>query len=180
MDRARQESNDNDGQVPVNGNQNGSKRASARLKSSKQKSMERKLPTKGKSRRVIFKQKTTFKGKSTFSTITTTDCIFYKGQYYQTGDIVFVVDIEDGQKYYAQCRSFLIDPLCEKSVILTWLLPKERIDNSKPFDPELFFSGPEEDSPRLMDFVNFVCHAPSNYFKIYKSARSVPTNSVPV
>ncbi|XP_077972285.1 GATA zinc finger domain-containing protein 1-like [Styela clava] len=176
MDKSKQEINDNDG----SGNGNGGKRASARLKTSKQKTSERRLPTKGKSRRVIFKQKTTFKGKGTFSSITTSDCIFYKGQYYQTGDVVFVVDVDDGQKYYAQCRSFLIDPLCEKSVVLTWLLPTEQFDHSKPFDPESFYLGPEEDFPRLMDFVNFVCHAPSNYFSIYKTARSVPSNSVPV
>ena len=34
----------------------------------------------------------------------------------------------------------------------------------------LFLPGPEEDIPRKMDFMDFVCHAPSNYFH----ARNTP------
>lgn len=41
---------------------------------------------------------------------------------------------------------------------------------------KLFFSqGPEEDLPRKMEYLEFVCHAPSEYFK----SRSSPFPTVP-
>ena len=39
------------------------------------------------------------------------------------GDIVSVEDIDDGSVYYAQLRGFLTDQYCEKSGVITWLLP---------------------------------------------------------
>ena len=32
-----------------------------------------------------------------------------------------------------------------------------------------FFTGPEEDLPRLLEYMEFVCHAPSEYYKSLKS-----------
>ena len=39
------------------------------------------------------------------------------------GDIVSVEDVDDGSVYYAQLRGFLTDQYCEKSGVITWLLP---------------------------------------------------------
>ena len=95
-----------------------------------------------------------------------------------------VIDIEGGT-YYAQVRGLLQDQYCEKSAVLTWLLPSK--DSPKPencFDPSSyvigklfvyhnnnykpFFNsisiGPDEDIPRKLDYLQFVCHAPSEYF----------------
>ena len=71
------------------------------------------------------------------------------------------------QVYYAQIRGFLQDQYCEKSAVLTWLLPtlhpgydgQTRLHPG--FHPQAFISGPEEDLPRRMECLDFVCRAPS-------------------
>lgn len=88
---------------------------------------------------------------------------YHRNQYYQVGDVVALRDVDDGKLYYAQLRGFLTDQYCEKSAVITWLLPSA----SSPevgFDPATFFLGPEEDLPRKLDCMMFVCHAPSDYF----------------
>ncbi|KAI5939457.1 GATA zinc finger domain-containing protein 1 [Manis javanica] len=100
-------------------------RRSARLRNTKYKSApaaEKKVSTKGKGRRHIFKLKNPIKAPESVSTIITAESIFYKGVYYQIGDVV-------------------------------------------SFDPASYIIGPEEDLPRKMEYLEFVCHAPSEYFK---------------
>ena len=71
------------------------------------------------------------------------------------------------QVYYAQIRGFIQDQFCEKSAVLTWLLPtlhsgfdgQTRLHPG--FHPQAFVSGPEEDLPRAMDYLHFVCRAPA-------------------
>lgn len=126
--------------------------------------------------------------------------------YYQTGDVIKVTDEEDGKPYYAQIRGFIQDQYCEKSAALTWLIPtqsspKDQFDPGTYIVGELwviaffflFFSytfkaisvtcwelsvssGPEEDLPRKMEYLEFVCHAPSEYFK----SRSSPFPTIPI
>lgn len=146
-----------------------SRRASMRIKSAKQKTSERRLPTKGHSKRITFKQKAPLKGTSVAPAVTVSDFVFYQGQYFQTGDIIHVIDEDDGCKYYAQCRSFLTNIFCQKSVVLTWLLPLRTLEEDESFQPHLFYLGPEEDFARNIDYVTFVCHAPSDYYVIPKS-----------
>jgi hypothetical protein len=71
----------------------------------------------------------------------------------------------------------LTDQYCEKSGVITWLLPTV---NSPPpeesFDPSTYVIGPEEDLPRKLDFFTFVMHAPDDYF-YYKKA-PYPTTSI--
>lgn len=40
----------------------------------------------------------------------------------------------------------------------------------------VFVLGPEEDLPRKMEYLEFVCHAPSEYFK----SRSSPFPTIPI
>ena len=54
----------------------------------------------------------------------------FQGQYFQKGDIVSVTDVGGGI-FYAQLRGFLTDQYCEKSAVITWLLPTT---NSPPPD----------------------------------------------
>ncbi|XP_068067190.1 GATA zinc finger domain-containing protein 1 isoform X2 [Anomalospiza imberbis] len=132
-------------------------RRSARLRNTKYKSApaaEKKVSTKGKGRRHIFKLK--------------------NGVYYQIGDVVSVVDEQDGRMYYAQIRGFIQDQYCEKSAALTWLIPTQASPKDC-FDPASYIIGPEEDLPRKMEYLEFVCHAPSEYFK----SRSSPFPTVP-
>ncbi|CAG2104020.1 unnamed protein product [Medioppia subpectinata] len=117
---------------------------------------------KGKSRRIIFKR-CVVRGPTSFATAVTSNHIFFRGQYYQIGDIVSVEDVNGGT-YFAQIRGFLQDQYCEKSAVITWLLPSEDSDEDV-FDASTYFLGPEEDTPRKLECMTFVCHAPSDYYK---------------
>ncbi|XP_046404159.1 GATA zinc finger domain-containing protein 1 [Ischnura elegans] len=125
-------------------------------------------PPKGKGRRIIFKKSTT-KAPSAVVTTVTSDYVFYKGSYIQVGDIVSMRD-EDGDIYYAQIRGLLQDQYCEKSAVVTWLLPTRVSPHpEKGFDPSTYILGPEEDIPRKLNCMEFIMHAPSEYFKAKNS-----------
>ena len=124
---------------------------------------------KGKSRRAIFKKSST-RAPSAVAKAVTSDRVYYRGQYYTKGDIVSVEDMDNGGVYYAQLRGFLTDQYCEKSGVITWLLPTT--NSPKPedaFDPSTYVIGPEEDLPRKLEYFTFVMHAPDDYFH-YKKA----------
>lgn len=134
------------------------------------------------------------KSPAATATPVTSDYVFYKGSYFQIGDIVSMQDI-DGGTYYAQIRGLLTDQYCEKSAAVTWLLPTTArqdtpslswSDNieiiffnqalfiySPPpedgFNPETYIIGPEEDLPRKLEYMEFVMHAPSDYYKLKNS-----------
>ncbi|XP_060948896.1 GATA zinc finger domain-containing protein 1 [Limanda limanda] len=152
-------------------------RRSARLRSTKYKApaSEKKVSTKGKGRRHIFKLKNPIKAPESVATIITSESVFYKGVYYQTGDVIKVTDEEDGKPYYAQIRGFIQDQYCEKSAALTWLIPTQSSPKDQ-FDPGTYIVGPEEDLPRKMEYLEFVCHAPSEYFKSWSS----PFPTIPI
>uniref|UniRef100_H0VVX9 GATA zinc finger domain-containing protein 1 n=1 Tax=Cavia porcellus TaxID=10141 RepID=H0VVX9_CAVPO len=123
--------------------QAGIHRRSARLRNTKYKSApaaEKKVSTKGKGRRHIFKLKNPIKAPESVSTIITAESIFYKGVYYQIGDVVSVIDEQDGKPYYAQIRGFIQDQYCEKSAALTWLIPTLSSPKDQ-FDPASYIIG---------------------------------------
>lgn len=62
-----------------------------------------------------------------------------QGMYYQTGDIVSLVD-HDGSVYYAQIRGFMQDQYNEKSAVLSWLLPTQN-SPKVGFDPSTYILG---------------------------------------
>ncbi|GAB6026320.1 GATA zinc finger domain-containing protein 1 [Chamberlinius hualienensis] len=136
-------------------------RKSARSKPTKQ-SQTKSNSTKGKGRRIIFKKSAT-KAPTAVATPVPTSFTFYKGTYFQMGDIVSMIDIE-GDVYYAQIRGLLQDQYCEKSAVITWLLPTQSSPKDH-FDPSTYIIGPEEEIPRKLECMEFVCHAPSDYYK---------------
>ena len=79
------------------------------------------------------------------STTVTTNSLFHQDFYYQIGDIVSAID-EDGDIFYAQIRGLLQDQYCEKSAVLTWLIPTQ---SSPPpengFDPLTYILGIHEE-----------------------------------
>lgn len=96
--------------------------------------------------------------------------ISFEGLVYRAGDIVSVVDEQDGCTYFGQLRGFLQDEHCEKSAALTWLVPAtERAYADGVFRPAEFLLGPEEELPRRLSAMEFVCHAPSDYYKLTAS-----------
>lgn len=130
------------------------------------------LTMKGKSRRSIFK-KNPIKSPNSVSTVLTSDYVFHEGSYYQVGDVVSLLD-HSGEVYYAQIRGFLQDQFLEKSAVITWLIPTQGSEPNR-FDPATYILGPEEDLPRKLEFMEFVCHAPSDYYKCNNAP--YPTNS---
>lgn len=90
--------------------------------------------------------------------------VFHDGTYFQIGDIVSLMS--KGRKYYAQIRSLIVDTFCEKSAVLTWLIPTTSSpDPNEKFDPATYLVGLEEDIPRrIANTMDFVMHAPSTYF----------------
>jgi hypothetical protein len=60
----------------------------------------------------------------------------------------------------------MVDSFCEKSAVLTWLIPTTSSpDPEQGFDPATYLIGLEEDLPRrIANIMEFVMHAPSNYY----------------
>ncbi|XP_073847217.1 uncharacterized protein [Musca autumnalis] len=122
-----------------------------------------KTQTKGRNRRSLFKR-VPFKTPQAQATTHSVESVFHKGSYLQVGDIVSLVDSGDNV-YYAQIRGLLIDSYCEKSAFLTWLIPtQESPDPKDGFDPATYLIGPDEELSRKLSCLEFVMHAPSNYY----------------
>lgn len=118
---------------------------------------------KGRGRRSVAKKKP-LRSIRTAPTPTTSEKIYYKGEYYMVGDIVSVTD-ESGDLFYAQLRGFLTDQFGDKSAAISWLLPTTGSPPpSEGFHPATYIIGPEEDITRNMEVFTFVMHAPSDYF----------------
>lgn len=66
--------------------------------------------------------------------------LFYQGVYYQIGDVIKVIDEDDGKPYFAQIRGFVQDQYCEKSAALTWLIPTQSSPKDH-FDPGTYIIG---------------------------------------
>lgn len=119
----------------------------------------------GKSRRNLFKKNLPSRTPlSSSNTCTTATSVFHQGTYYQIGDIVALMD-EEEDVFYAQIRGLIQDSFCEKSAVITWLLPTTSSPDPKErFDAATYTIGPEEDLPRRLSAMQFVMHAPSNYY----------------
>lgn len=87
-----------------------------------------------------------------------------QGSYIQIGDIVSLCN-SNYDVFYAQIRGLLVDNFCEKSAVITWLLPTQSSPPpNESFDPSTYVIGPEEDLPRLLSCMEFIMHAPSDYY----------------
>nr|XP_014085956.1 GATA zinc finger domain-containing protein 1 [Bactrocera oleae] len=122
-----------------------------------------KVQSKGRSRRNIFK-KLPLKTPVAQATTHVVESVFYKGTYLQVGDIVSLMD-DKRNIYYAQIRGLLVDNYCEKSAYLTWLIPTQASpDPHDGFDPASYLIGPDEELSRKLSALQFIMHAPSNYY----------------
>ena len=113
-------------------------------------------------RNSIFKKTRPKKVEISSCSVNTAEFVFHRGFYLQIDDIVSLFDGHD--LYYAQIRGFLTDQYAFKSAIITWLLPTNlsRLDN---FDENTFVLGPDEELPRSLDCMKFVCRPKQIYLK---------------
>lgn len=79
---------------------------------------------------------------------------FSQGVYYQIGDVVSVIDEQDGKPYYAQIRGFIQDQYCEKSAALTWLIPTLASPRDQ-FDPASYIVGELDRDRQVLEPVYF-------------------------
>ncbi|XP_022673460.1 GATA zinc finger domain-containing protein 1-like isoform X2 [Varroa jacobsoni] len=114
-------------------------------------------------RTILFKRAPPTKTAPSVAHFITTPYVRHKGSYLQSGDIVSMLG-DDGDIYYAQLRSFLVDQFGQLSATISWLIPSERSPADGSFDPASFVIGPEEDFPRELASMSFECHAPSDYY----------------
>ncbi|XP_011183433.1 GATA zinc finger domain-containing protein 1 [Zeugodacus cucurbitae] len=122
-----------------------------------------KVQSKGRSRRNIFK-KIPLKTPVAQATTHVVESVFYKGTYLQVGDIVSLMD-DKHNIYYAQIRGLLVDNYCEKSAYLSWLIPTQASPDPRDgFDPASYLIGPDEELSRKLSALQFIMHAPSNYY----------------
>ncbi|XP_039278910.1 trichohyalin [Nilaparvata lugens] len=88
---------------------------------------------------------------------------------FRRGDIVSLK--LQGQTVYAQLRGFLKDQYCNKSTVITWLMPTAR---SRPanegFEPSTYQIGFEEDSPRPLTDFRFEMRAPNKFYLLIDHA----------
>ncbi|VDN96907.1 unnamed protein product [Rodentolepis nana] len=96
---------------------------------------------------------------------------FHRGIWYQIGDIVSLTDT-DGDEYYAQIRTFIIDSHEDAHVVLTWLVPTVEAKGKK-FEASNYVIGMEEDIPRRIECVAFYARCPSDYFRPVDSPYTV-------
>ncbi|CAF0996599.1 unnamed protein product [Didymodactylos carnosus] len=99
-----------------------------------------------------------------------------KERRFQVGDIVHLMD--DSQKsYYGQIRALLQDEHLNSYAFLTWLLPRPNsIHDQYEFNPNSYIIGPNEEYPRDLNSLSFVCHSPTDYFQVktYPQSYSSP------
>ena len=67
-------------------------------------------------------------------------CCMFQGMYWHEGDIASVVDEDSGDVFYVQLRGFLQDQYCEKSAVITWLIPTTA-SPPRGFDADTFIYG---------------------------------------
>ncbi|CAK9304782.1 unnamed protein product [Gordionus sp. m RMFG-2023] len=139
-------------------------RKSQRVKNMQQRVLYPNALNKGKGRRsIFFKQNSTIKTSSVLNNIKTSNFLYNQGIFYQIGDIVALLGMTN-KTYYAQIKGFMTDAYMNKSALIHWLIPIEELTYNEKFDPYKFKLAYEEITPRNMNYMEFVCRLPPNYF----------------
>ncbi|GIY14617.1 GATA zinc finger domain-containing protein 1 [Caerostris darwini] len=118
---------------------------------------------KNKGNRRTKKRSFSFKNKRPILVPVNTGRIQHHGMPLINGDIVSLVN-DQRQVRYAQIRCLLQDQYYQNNALITWLFPTEKSFKGQ-FDPATYIIGHEDNVPRSLDFLEFVCHQPSEYFK---------------
>ncbi|CAF1335594.1 unnamed protein product [Adineta steineri] len=127
---------------------------------------------------LAFKSKKPEKCLSQSTTFKLFDVLYSKGRRFEVGDIVYLID-SNLSYFYAQIRALFQDEHVNAFAFLTWLLPTSinTSTNNFHFDPNAYSIGPNEEYPRSLNSLSFVCHAPSDYFQVKTYPQSVTTDN---
>lgn len=127
---------------------------------------------------LAFKEKKPEKSLPPSTTFKLFDVLYSKGRRFEIGDIVYLID-SNLTCFYAQIRALFQDENVNAFAFLTWLLPNSSISSSNrsQFDPNAFSIGPNEEYPRSLNSLCFVCHAPSDYFQVKTYPQSSTTDT---
>ncbi|CAF0808198.1 unnamed protein product [Adineta ricciae] len=127
---------------------------------------------------LAFKTKKPEKCSSQSTTFKLFDVLYSKGRRFEIGDIVYLID-SNLSCFYAQIRALFQDEHVNAYAFLTWLLPTsiKSSTNNFQFDPNAYSIGPNEEYPRSLNSLSFVCHAPSDYFQVKTYPQSMTTDN---
>jgi len=116
---------------------------------------------------LAFKAKKPEKCLSQSTTFKLFDVLYSKERRFEVGDIVYLID-SNLSCFYAQIRALFQDENVNAFAFLTWLLPTslKSSTNNFHFDPNAYSIGPNEEYPRSLNSLSFVCHAPSDYYQV--------------
>ncbi|CAF1366146.1 unnamed protein product [Rotaria magnacalcarata] len=127
---------------------------------------------------LAFKSKKPEKCLSQSTTFKLYDVLYSKRRRFEVGDIVYLIDA-NFSCFYAQIRALFQDEHVNAFAFLTWLLPttNKTSTNNFQFDPNAYSIGPNEEYPRSLSSLSFVCHAPSDYFQVKTYPQSATTDN---
>ncbi|CAF3782656.1 unnamed protein product [Rotaria sp. Silwood1] len=127
---------------------------------------------------LAFKSKKPEKSLSQSTTFKLSDVLYSKGRRFEVGDIVYLIDA-NLSCFYAQIRALFQDEHVNAFAFLTWLLPTsiKTSTNNFHFDPNAYSIGPNEEYPRSLNSLSFVCHSPSDYFQVKTYPQSMKTDN---
>ncbi|VDK57294.1 unnamed protein product [Anisakis simplex] len=109
----------------------------------------------------LFKSNRPVKAPSSRATIRTHDSIWdSEGRLIQLGDIVSIVDDEDGLPYFAQIRGIITDTHGDQCVVLNWLIPTDTAFDAHQFDAQHFAHAISDDNLYPLEVCTFIQTAP--------------------
>ncbi|VDD93128.1 unnamed protein product [Enterobius vermicularis] len=109
----------------------------------------------------IFKSNRPMKAPKRKSTAQTHEQFYdQEGRLFRVGDIVSLVDEEDGAPYFAQIRGLMTDTYGEKKAALNWLIPLKSASDEHYFDPHNFAHGISDAELYPIEVCCFVSNVP--------------------
>uniref|UniRef100_A0A915CFZ8 BAH domain-containing protein n=1 Tax=Parascaris univalens TaxID=6257 RepID=A0A915CFZ8_PARUN len=109
----------------------------------------------------LFKLNRPLKAPRRKATIRTHDSIWdIEGRLFRLGDIVSILDEEDGLPYFAQIRGIITDWHGEQYVVLNWLIPLDTAFDVHQFDAEHFVHAISDETFYPLEVCTFVQTTP--------------------
>uniref|UniRef100_A0A0N5AKU5 BAH domain-containing protein n=1 Tax=Syphacia muris TaxID=451379 RepID=A0A0N5AKU5_9BILA len=134
----------------------------AKFNSNFRRTLENTVVNKYASRRTsLFKSSRPMKAPKRRATVRTHQQLYdQEGRLFRVGDIVSLLDEEDGMPYFAQIRGLVTDSYGDQKVALNWLIPLKSASDEHYFDPNHFAHGISDPEFYSINDCCFICNAP--------------------